>query len=233
MSGRVLLAGPPDGLLAPAGPPLEAAGFDVVQVPTPEDVDAFRAGPPPALLVVDESFGPRGGVAFCLSLRGERWGRGVSLMLVVPAGEQHLEECLVAGINDFLVAPFPQEELVFKARRLTGIQPRREVTGLVSVRGGRPDGGTVVGKTLNVSASGLLVELESPLAVGRSVEVVFFLPDGDPPASCRALVVRRASELALFHPAYGLEYESIPDGDRRRVEAWVATQGPAGDEGKA
>lgn len=142
-------------------------------------------------------------------------------MLAVPAGEQHLEECLVSGINDFLVAPFPDDELVFKVRRLTTVPRRRDATGLVSIRGGRLDGKAVVGKLLNVSAGGLLVEAESFLAVGRVVDVVFFLADGGPPVGCRARVVRRASELALFHPAYGLEFEEVAEEDRARVDAWV------------
>ncbi len=231
MSPRILLAGPAGGILAPAREPLERAGFDVATVDTPELLDDFRLGPPPALLVVDEAFGPSGGVAFCRGLRGDAWWRGVSLVLAVPAGEQHLEECLVAGINDFLLTPFPEEELVFKVRRLTTVPVRREATGLVSIRGGRIDGGTVVGKTLNLSAGGLLVEAEGSLAVGRVVDLVFFLPDGAPPASCRARVVRKAGELSLYHPAYGLEYEEISDADRARVEAWVAAQAPAGPGG--
>jgi CheY-like chemotaxis protein len=142
-------------------------------------------------------------------------------MLTVPAGEQHLEECLVSGINDFLVAPFPEDELVYKVRRLTTVPRRREATGLVSIRGGRLDGKAVVGKLLNLSAGGLLVEAESFLAVGRIVDVVFFLADGGPPVGCRARVVRRAAELALFHPAYGLEFDELSAGERVRVDAWV------------
>jgi len=228
VSPRVLLGGSPDGILGPARLPLEKAGFDVVPVATPELLEPFRVGAPPALFLVDEAFGPSGGVAFCRGLREDPWWRPVSLVLAVPAGEQHLEECLVAGINDFLLAPFPDDELVFKVRRLTAVPARREATGLVSIRGGRLGGGTVVGKTLNFSTGGLLVEAESYLTVGRKVDLVFFVPDGGPPAACRARVVRRASELSLFHPAYGLEYEEISDADRARVEAWVAAQGPEG-----
>ena len=230
MSLGVLLAGPPGGILAPARAALERDGFLVTSVASPDLLHAFRAGPPPSLVIVDVAFGPSGGVSLCRGLREEGPWRAVSLVLAVSVGAEHLEECLVAGINDFLLAPFPDDELVFKVRRLTAVPARREATGLVSIRGGRIDGGTVVGKTLNLSAGGLLVEAESSLAVGRVVDLVFFRPDGAPPASCRARVVRRAGELSLFHPAYGLEYEEISDADRARVEAWVAAQGPAGPE---
>ena len=227
MSLGVLLAGPPGGILAPARAALERDGFLVTSVASPDLLHAFRAGPPPSLVIVDVAFGLSGGVSFCRGLREEGPWRAVSLVLAVSVGAEHLEECLVAGINDFLVAPFRGEEVVLKARRLTAVPQRIPATGLVSIRGGRPDGGTAVGTTVNLSARGLLVESESALSIGRVVDLVLYLPDGGPPASFRVRVVRRATEVALFHPAYGLEYDEISKPDLARIEAWAASQGPA------
>lgn len=217
----VLVAGDSEGILGPAAASLEASGFEAVPVQAPEILDTFRAGRPPSLVLVDEAFGTSGGVALCRELRSDPFWRAVSLMLAVPAGEQHLEECLVAGINDFLLAPFPAGELIAKARRLTSVTPRRPATGLVSIRGGRPDGAVVTGRTLNVSCNGLLVEVETLLGVGRTVEAIFFLPDGGPPVSARARVVRRASERAQYHSTYGLEFEGLPGGEAERIRLWV------------
>src|SRR5258706_4223845 len=140
-----------------------------------------REGRPPELVVLHEAFGADGGVALCRALRCDPAWRAVSLMLVVPAGEQRLEECLVAGINDFILDPFPDDELLDKAARLSEVPARRDLDTLARVRDIRSHEGPALGKTLNVSLNGLLVEIEASLPVGRLVEVEFFLPDDAQP----------------------------------------------------
>lgn len=225
---RVILAGETGGNLRGMALPLERQGYDVATVDSPEILESFAAGKPPDLVVVDEAFGPEGGVAVCRSLRTNPFWKGVSLMLVVPAGEQHLEECLVSGINDFLLAPYPEEELLEKVARLTVVPARREVNTLVRVREGQAAGRSLLGKTLNVSPNGLLIEIESLLPIGRTLDLEFFLPDDPDPLRVQGRVIRRAAELDLFHPAFGIRFLQIGDGDRERIEDFVARrQGPA------
>jgi CheY-like chemotaxis protein len=227
---RILLAGPVAGPLRGAAATLEKAGYEVYPVDSPELLETFEAGKPPDLVLVDEAFGPDGGVALCRSLRtNQRW-RHVSLMLVVPAGEQHLEECLVAGINDFILAPFPPDELLDKVRRLTVIPARREMNTLVRLRDPR-QGTTLLGKTINISLSGLLIEIETPLSIGRVMDLEFFLPEELAVVKAKGRVIRRAMELDLFHPAYGIRFTEVSDEDRARIDAYVsAREGTAGAE---
>ncbi len=220
----MLLAGPTGGALRGASGVLERAGYDVFLVDTPEVLETFEAGKPPDLLIVDEVFGPDGGVSVCRTLRDNAFWRPVSLMLVVPAGEQHLEECLVAGINDFILAPFPADELLDKVRRLTIIPARRELNTLARVREAREDGTTLLGKTLNVSRGGVLVEIESLLALGRNVDLEFFLPDDPAIVRASGRVIRRATELDLFHPAFGIRFLEMKEKDRERIERFVSAR---------
>src|SRR5262249_25253721 len=104
---RILLAGPSGGVLRGATAVLMPAGFSVH---TAEDVETLEAIEPeklPDLVVLDAAFPPEGGVAACRRLRERAHWRAVSILLVVPAGQPHLEESLVPGINDFMLAPFP------------------------------------------------------------------------------------------------------------------------------
>lgn len=227
---RIILAGPTNGNLRGAAAVLERAGFDVATVDTVEVLETFAAGTLPDLVIVDEQFGSEGGVVVCRHLRQNPFWRPVSLMLVVPAGEQHLEECLVAGINDFILAPFPDDELLDKVKRLTVIPARREMNTLVRVKEGRSDGTTVLGKTLNVSLNGLLIEIESLLPIGRKVELEFFLPDDPDVIRAGGQVIRRAAELNLFHPAFGIRFGQMNDNDRRRIERFVNRREGAGTE---
>jgi len=225
LSRRVVLAGLSEESTRRAVDALAGAGYDVTCLPDPEPLLAMaREGRAPELVVLDEAFGPDGGVALCRALRCDPAWRSVSLMLVVPAGEQHLEECLVSGINDFILDPFPDDELLDKAARLSDVPARRDLNTLARVRDSRSHEGPALGKTLNVSLNGLLVEIEASLPVGRLVEVEFFLPDDAEPLRVSGRVMRRAQELDLYHPAFGIRFEEMSETDRSRVDDFIASR---------
>jgi len=229
---HIVLAGRGDGLLALASEVLSGAGYGVTPVATPEGLDALPASPPVDLVVIDEAFGPEGGIRAARHLRSvPRW-RGVSIMVVVPAGSSHLEECLVSGINDFLLAPYPEGELVDKVRRLTEVAARREVNTMLRVHEVREAGVTTHGKTLNVSVNGLLAEVDGELNVGRVVDVEFYLPDDPDSVKSRGQVARRAYEASSFHPVFGLRFLELSARDRDRIGRFVTQRERAAGGGK-
>ncbi len=229
---HVVLAGPFGGILSRAEEILVPAGFVVTPVGTLEGLDSLPAVPAVDLVILDEAFGPEGGVQAAMHLRSiPRW-RGVSIMVVVPAGSGHLEECLVSGINDFLLAPFPEGDLLDKVKRLTEVAVRREVNTMLRVHEVRAEGMTVHGKTLNVSVNGLLVEVDGELNVGRVVDVEFFLPDDRDSVKSRGQVARRAYEASGFHPVFGLRFLELSARDRERIGRYVTSRGNAAGGGK-
>lgn len=225
---RVALVGSPDGTLRGAAAILKRAGYLVAQA---EDLDALlalEAGITPDLVIFDLAAPPDGAVAAAQRLRSRTYWRFVSMMLAVPAGHPRLEEVLAAGINDLILAPYPPEELLDKARRLTVIPARRELNTLARVRDPKAEGPVQPGKTLNVSSNGLLVETESPLVIGRTVDVEFYLPDDPEPVRAIGRVVRRTAELDLLHPAFGIRFVEMPEKDEARIEAFVIVREKGG-----
>jgi CheY-like chemotaxis protein len=220
---RVALAGPHDGSLRGAAAVLKRAGYLVAQAEDPDGLLGLEAGIAPDLVILDAAFPPDGAVLTARRLRARAYWRFVSMMLAVPAGTPRLERVLDAGINDVLLCPFPDDELLAKARRLTVIPARRDLNTVARVRDPR-EGPVLGGKTLNVSSNGILVETEFPLVVGRTVEIEFLLP-GDPEAvRVTARVVRRTSELDLLHPAFGVRFVDMPESDQQRIETFVRTR---------
>ncbi|MEO8584802.1 MAG: PilZ domain-containing protein [Acidobacteriota bacterium] len=225
---KVALAGPPAGLLRGAAGSLETEGYSLVPAERLEDLLAIPAEKVPDLVILDMGFPPDGAVAASRRLREQACWRTVSMMLVVPAGEPHLEEALVPGINDIMLAPFPPAELLDKTKRLTLIPARRELNTLARVRDGRTEGGLLIGKMLNVSGNGVLVEIESAIAIGRVVDIEFFLPENPVALEAKARVMRRTTELDHFHPAFGLRFTEISEKDQVRIDAFVAERERAG-----
>ncbi len=225
---RVALAGPPEGPLRGAAPILKGSGYLVAHA---EDADALlglEAGIAPDLVILDIALPPTGAVALAQRMRARSFWRFVSMMVAVPAGYPRLEEVLAPGINDLILAPFPADELLDKARRLTVIPARRELNTLARVRDPKADGAVQAGKTLNVSSNGLLVESEAPLVIGRVVEIEFFLPEETDPVRATGRVVRRTAELDLLHPAYGIRFVDMPEPDQKRVDAYVSEREKGG-----
>lgn len=225
---KVALAGAPAGLLRDAASALETAGYSVVAAEQLEDLLSIPAEKVPDLVILDNGLPPDGGVAACRRLREEAHWRTVSMMLAVPAGEPHLEEALVPGVSDLLLAPFPPGELLDKTKRLTLIPARRELNTAARVRGGRADGALVLGKTLNVSGNGILAEIEGAIEIGRIVEIEFFLPGDETPLHAKGRIMRRTTEPDHFHPAYGLRFTEISEKDQVRVAAFAAERERAG-----
>jgi CheY-like chemotaxis protein len=229
---HVVLAGHRDGLLSRGEEILTRADYLVTPVGTLEGLDALPASPGTDLVILDEGFGPEGGVRAAQHLRSiPRW-RATSIMVVVPSGSTHLEECLVSGINDILLAPFPDAELLDKVRRLTEVAVRREVNTMLRVHELRVEGATVHGKTLNVSVNGLLAEVDGELNVGRVVDVEFFLPDEPDSVRSRGQVARRAYEASSFRPVFGVRFLELSARDRDRIGRFVTSRERAAGGGK-
>ena len=229
---HVVLAGHRDGLLSRGEEILARGDYLVTPVGTLEGLDALPASPAADLVVLDEGFGPEGGVRAAQHLRSiPRW-KSTSIIVVVPSGSTHLEECLVSGINDILLAPFPDGELLDKVRRLTEVAVRREVNTMLRVHEVRAEGMTVHGKTLNVSVNGLLAEVDGELNVGRVVDVEFFLPDNPDSVKSRGQVARRAYEASSFRPVFGLRFLELSARDRDRIGRFVISRERASEGGK-
>jgi CheY-like chemotaxis protein len=222
---KVVLAGPPAGLLRGAPSVLSAAGYVVRSAASLEDLESVAPEKIPDLVIFDFAFPPDGGIGACRRLREKPHWRTVSMMLVVPAGLPHLEEALVPGINDFILAPFPGDELLDKTSRLTLIPARRELNTIARVMA---DGATRVGKMLNVSSNGMLIEIETPIPIGRLVDVEFLLPEEAKALHAAGKVVRRTNELDHFHPAFGIRFTEISEVDQARIDGFVAVRERSG-----
>lgn len=225
---RVALAGSPGGPLRGAAGVLKGAGYLVAQAEDLSALSDLEAGIAPDLVIFEIDFPPDGAVAVARRLREKPFWRFVSMMVAVPAGQAHLEEALVPGINDFILSPFPADELLDKARRLTVIPARRELNTISRVRDPKGEASPLLGKTLNVSANGILIEVEHPLAIGRIVEIEFFLPNDPDALRVIGRVVRRTTELDLFHAAFGIRFVEMGEREQARVEAFVAERERSG-----
>jgi uncharacterized protein (TIGR02266 family) len=80
------------------------------------------------------------------------------------------------------------------------------------------------GLTDDISAGGVFVATQTPLAIGAEVELEFSLPDGGAPIRVGGVVrwLRERKGSAGPDPGMGIKFESLDGTSRARIETFVA-----------
>ncbi|HUJ12499.1 MAG TPA: PilZ domain-containing protein [Thermoanaerobaculia bacterium] len=158
---------------------------------------------------------------FCREIRSDDRTRAISLLLVCERdSEQHQELCLAAGCNDVIFRPLQRHDLDAKITRLTSIPTRRDLRTLTRIEVSLEKSGRfLIGRSVNISATGMLLELDRVLPGEGRLRLHFYLP-GEPQAMQIEAEVLRA-EFAGTMAKYGLRFVEISEDERERIEQFV------------
>lgn len=158
---------------------------------------------------------------FCREVRSDEEIRNTSLLLVCDRdSHEHGDLSLSAGCNDVIFRPLKKPELDEKVERLTSIPVRRQLRTITKIEVSlEKDGRFVLGRSINVSANGMLIEVDRMLPQDGPVRLHFYLP-GDPvPLQIRAEVLR--AEFSGSMPKYGMRFVDPTPEDRERISRFV------------
>jgi response regulator RpfG family c-di-GMP phosphodiesterase len=158
---------------------------------------------------------------FCREIRQDETTRGTSLLLVVDREHQnHADLCLSAGCNDVIYRPLQRRELDQKVERLTSIPVRRQLRTITKIEVSlEKNGRFILGRSINISANGMLLEVDRVLPGDGSVVVHFYIPGDPKPLQMEAAVLR--AEFAGTMAKYGLQFVNISDEERERIDRYV------------
>jgi two-component system, OmpR family, alkaline phosphatase synthesis response regulator PhoP len=158
---------------------------------------------------------------FCREIRGDEATRPISLLLVCDrTNSEHGDLCISAGCNDVIFRPLHKPELDEKVERLTRIPVRRQLRTITKIEISlEKNGQFLLGRSINISATGMLIEVDRLLPQDGPVRLHFYLP-GDPrPLQIMAQVLRAEFSGALSK--YGLRFVEPSDADRERISRFV------------
>lgn len=158
---------------------------------------------------------------FCREIRNDERTRAISLLLVCDRdNDQHEDLCLAAGCNDVIYRPLQRAELDAKITRLTTIPTRRDLRTLTRIEVSlEKDGRFLMGRSLNISATGMLLELDRVLPGEGKLRLHFYLPGDTNPLKVEAEVLR--AEFVGTMAKYGLRFLEISAEERERIEKFV------------
>lgn len=159
---------------------------------------------------------------FCRQVREDEQMRTTSLLLVCDreSGE-HADLCLSAGCNDVVYRPLQKHELDSKVAKLTTIPARRQLRTITKIEVSlEKNGRFILGRSVNISANGMLLEVDRVLPGEGQVRVHFFLPGDARPLQLEAEVLR--AEFSGTNAKYGLRFLTVQPEERARIEQFVA-----------
>ena len=158
---------------------------------------------------------------FCRAIREDELTRGVSLLLVCEReNAQHGDLCLAAGCNDVIYRPLQKQDLDARVARLTTIPARRQLRTITKIEVSlEKDGRFILGRSVNISSNGMLLEVDRVLPGEGRVRLHFFLPGDARPLRLDGEVLR--AEFAGAMAKYGVRFVDASDGDRERIEQFV------------
>jgi len=158
---------------------------------------------------------------FCREVRADANIRNTSLLLVSDREHQDQADlCLSAGCNDVIYRPLQRRELDQKVQRLTSIPVRRQLRTITKIEVSiEKNGRFLLGRSVNISANGILLEVDRVLPGEGGVRLHFYLPGDPKPMQLEASVLR--AEFAGTMAKYGLQFVSVTVDEKERIEQYV------------
>ena len=128
--------------------------------------------------------------------------------------------CLAAGCNDVIYRPLQRNDLDAKITRLTTIPTRRDLRTLTRIEVSLEKSGRfLIGRSLNISSTGMLLELDRVLPGEGVLRLHFYLPGEPSPMQIDAEVLR--AEFVGTMAKYGLRFTELGEQERERIEKFV------------
>jgi response regulator RpfG family c-di-GMP phosphodiesterase len=158
---------------------------------------------------------------FCREIRNQEATRMTSLLLIADkAHPEHGDLCLSAGCNDVIFRPIQRRELDSKVEKLTTIPVRRQLRTITKIEVSlEKNGRFVLGRSVNISASGMLLEVDRMLPGDGVVRLHFYLPGDAVPLQLEAQVLR--AEFSGTMAKYGMRFMDLQSEERDRIERYV------------
>jgi response regulator RpfG family c-di-GMP phosphodiesterase len=158
---------------------------------------------------------------FCREIRNQEATRMTSLLLIADkAHPEHGDLCLSAGCNDVIFRPIQRRELDSKVEKLTSIPVRRQLRTITKIEVSlEKNGRFVLGRSVNISASGMLLEVDRMLPGDGVVRLHFYLPGDALPLQLEAQVLR--AEFSGTMAKYGMRFMDLQTEERDRIERYV------------
>jgi len=154
------------------------------------------------------------------TIRNDPELRAVSTILVCEDTLAQRERCKPSKVNAVFAMPVDTARLHLQVQQFLNVAPRMHYRAALAIAiSGTFKNQPLPFRTENVSASGMLINADEPLATGDGIFFSFFLPDGAHVSGYGEIirVVRQATTQESF--LYGVKFTNIDPDVRAAIDA--------------
>lgn len=200
---------------------LTRSNFEVLAAQNAPEAIRIARRERPRLVILDLEMAERAGGDLLNLVRSEPALQSVPVLLI-SARQEAENVAQEHGFAAVLRKPVEPKVLLEVITKLLNLDRRVEIRILVVAS--MPEGQKImkrIGRSVDLSESGMLAEFPRPLPEGSIVDLRFFLPGQKEGLTIRAEVARCASRTEDAHDA-GLRFTDIEPADKARLQAFLA-----------
>ncbi len=202
--------------------PIARGGEQVIRAMTGAEALGLISGYTPKLAILPSSLEDIDAPLFCRTVRDDEATRSTSLLVVLDEDDETMGDlCIAAGCNEVIRRPIDEADFDEKIARLTSIPVRKELRTLVKLELNieKKQLELLLGNSINVSKSGMLVQTSHILEPEAAVTLRFFLQHDPEPMQVESRVVR--AEFAGGAPRYGMRFVRMAASHREKLEQFI------------
>ncbi len=200
---------------------LTRSNFEVLAAQNAPEAIRIARRERPRLVILDLEMAERSGGDLLNLVRSEPALQSVPVLLI-SARQEAENVAQEYGFAAVLRKPVQPKVLLEVITKLLNLGRRVEIRTLVVAS--MPDGQKIikrVGRSVDISESGMLADFPRPLSEGSIVDLRFFLPGQKEGLTIRAEVARCASRTEDANDA-GLRFTDMEPADKERLQAFLA-----------
>ncbi len=158
-------------------------------------------------------------------IRADKAAHPVPVIMVCTNNPGEIEKCARCGVSDVILRPVNQKLLLSRAQQFLALFTRESARAAMSADIEAFYRGQFFScRSLDVGASGMMIETEKNLARGDSIACSFYLPDGSRIRTDAEVVNAPQPLRETRRRRYGMRFINLPGDAQKALQAFVAMQ---------
>ncbi len=211
---------------------LDQRRFNLVKATTGQQALDLIKRHKPSLVLLDFMLPDINGTEVTKRVREDPEIAYTPVVIITSKGsEEQKLECFKAGCNDFLTKPINGSVLKLKVDRLVNIAPRMPYRTIIKLSEvGKDKKDFVLGSSINVSETGILLETFKEFEPDTEVSIQFYTTASRKPVVAQGFIVRVQEKGFRDARGYAVTFSYVSDEDRAKIRALMKYAGGAPPE---
>lgn len=203
---------------------LNRGNIQILTAPSSQEILSIHRNVKPYLIIIDLNMPDMPGGQLCPLLRKESAPDTVKILIAADSKEAGIKQCEQCSADGYITKPINAALLLEKIAELLDIPMRKayrmQVKATVAGEIGRIK---FAASTINISATGMLIESGQRLNLRDTINCSFILP-GTLAIAVTGEIVRILKKPAGSIHQYGINFTSISGAAQRIIEDFVKSQ---------